>query len=327
MKKKLSSLSTALLLVLLSFTGCQKEIQEQPITNPETESLARGDNGGDKNECRMINLGYDGGGYNYHYNRQGLADKWDITDYGLFKQEYNSKGRLTKSRLYVEGSLINTIQFFYDKDKPVKEIWYEGNTSVVYDEVFYTYNRKGQMVRMESFMGDYYTISAYTPEGNVLSWEFFLGGLPYMSGYYKFIQHYKNPYLSVNGIEHGFPFFNSSVISNKWWPSSEKIVVYDENGDPVVLYDFDPLQTIWQRGHQGYPRSATYFDLISGTWFPPYTFEYENCGGRNDDNDSQIAQPSSTASGKINPMMLLKHHPSKSIKEQMREIRNQLKNK
>ena len=145
-------------------------------TTLETESLSGGGNGGDKNECRLINVRYDVGEHNYHYNRQGLADEWDISDFGIFKQEYNSKGRLTKSRLYIEGSLVYTIHFFYEKDKVVKEIWYEGNSSVIYDEVFYTFNHKGQNIRMESFLGDYYTVNTFDQAGNVLTWDFYIGG-------------------------------------------------------------------------------------------------------------------------------------------------------
>jgi antitoxin component YwqK of YwqJK toxin-antitoxin module len=328
MKKKLISLSTALLLALLSFTGCQKEIEEEQNIDPETESLSKGDNGGDKNECRLTNFTFTYGEYNYHYNNRGLCDEWDISDYGLFKQEYNSRGRLSTSRLYVEGSLINTIRFFYENDKVVREVWYNGNTSEIGDEIFYTYNRKGKMVKLESFLNDYYTIATFTPQGNTSSWKFFIGGSPFYEGYLKHTRPIKNPYLSVHGIEHGFPFVNPSYNSDEWFAAAEKIIIFDENGDPVVLHDYDASQTIWQRGQQNYPLSATYYDLISGTWHP-YTFEYENCGrsGGNDDFNAGIAQPSSSASRKLNPIMLLKRHSSKSIKEQAREIRMQLKNK
>ena len=327
MKKKLISLSTALLLALLTFTGCQKEIQEQQTsTDPENESLSRDGNGEDKNKCRLTNFTYPYGEYSYHYNRQGLADEWDITDYGLFKQEYNSKGRLTKSRLYVEGSLINTILFLYDNNRVVKEIWYNGNTSEIGDEIFYTYDRKGNMVRQESFMNDYYTIATFTSQGNTATWKFFYGGEPYYEGYLTYNRPFKNPYLAVHGIEHGFPFINPSYNANKWCPSSEKLIIFDENGNPVVLFDYDPSQTIWQRGNQNYPLSATYYNLVNETW-GSYVFEYENCGrrGGNDDYNTQAAHSSSsTASRKTNRMMLLKHHSSKTIKEQMREIRKQL---
>ena len=208
--------------------------------------------------------------------------------------------------------------------KVVREIWYNGNTTEIGDEIFYTYNRKGKIVRMESFMNDYYTIATFTPQGNTATWKFFVGGSPFYEGYLTHTRPYKNPYLAVHGIEHGFPFINPSYNSDAWWAASEKLIIYDENGDPFVLHDFDPSRTIWQRGQQNYPKSATYFDRESHGWFP-YTFEYENCGKGHDHDDSQItAPPAAVSTRKINPMMLMKYHPSKSIKDRVREIRKQL---
>lgn len=331
MRKNYLKIISSFLLTALLMIGCQKDFKEvnpaaDPASNPG-ENL-QVDNERSKNECRLTKMIWGGGNeYNYHYNNQGLADEWDISDYGLFKQEYNANGKLAKSRWYIGVDLQATIHFFYEGKKVIKEIWYDGNTSDIVDEVLYTYNAKGQMVRMESFMLDYYTVMSYTPEGNNSSWDFFVGGFPYYSGVLKYNRPYKNPYLAVAGIEHGFPYVNPQYNSNKWWAASEKLTIYDENANPIVLFDYDPSQTIWQGGFQNYPLSANYFDLISGDWVP-YSFEYENCGPGNVTGNSQTARPSSAkASRKINPMMLMKYNPSKSIKEQVREIRRQLKNK
>lgn len=325
MKKNLLKAFWGLLFSIIVFPGCQKVTKE---ANPETELQSAKVK--PKNECRLTNLTYfDGDGeYNYHYNAKGLCDEWDIANYGLFRQEYDASGRLKISKLYDGTDLSVTIHFFYEGKKVVKEIWYDGNTSNIIDEVFYTYNSKGQMVRGESFLLDYYTINTWTPEGNTLSWKFFIGGSPYWAAFLTYNRPCKNPYLAVPGIEYGFPFINPTYNLNKWWASSEKIVIYDEFGNTTVSFDYDPSRTIWQVGHQNYPLSTTYFDLISQGWFP-YTFEYENCEPGNSNRNSQIAQPSSlssSATGKVNPMNLLKFHPSKSIKEQAQELRNQMKN-
>jgi hypothetical protein len=324
MGKNYLKLISSFLLSALLMIGCQKDLKE---TNPEVSPEANLQTAKEqpKNECRLTKMTWSGvNEYNYHYNNEGLADEWDISDYGLFKQEYDANGKLAKSRWYIGNDLQVTIHFFYEGKKVIKEIWYNGNTTEIGDEVFYTYNAKGQMVRMESFLNDYYTIMSYTPQGNNSSWDFFVGGYPYYSGVLKYIQPYKNPYLAVPGIEHGFPYVNPQYNSNKWWATSEKQIIYDENGDPIVLFDYDPLQTIWQAGHQNYPLSSTYYDLISETWVP-YIFEYENCGSGNVNNNSRKAQPSSVKnSRKINPVMLIKYNPSKSIKEQARDLRRQL---
>lgn len=321
MKKNYLKLINSFLLAALFLIGCQKDLKE---TSPET--YLNGANEKLKNECRVTKMIWSGvNEYNFHYNNLGLADEWNISDYGLFRQEYDANGRLAKSRFSIGNDLINTIHFFYEGKKVIKEIWYNGNTSEIGDEVFYTYNSKGQMVKMESPVLDYYTVMNYTPEGNNSSWKFFIGGVLYFSGELRFIQQYKNPYLAVPGIEHGFPYVNPQYNANKWWATSEKVSVYDENGDPIVLFDYDPSQTIWQAGHQNYPLSATYYDLISETWIP-YIFEYDNCGPGNNNSNARIAQPpSTTSSRKINPMMLLKRNPSKSIKEQAIELRRQFR--
>ncbi len=319
MKKNYFKNISSFLLISLFFIGCQKDLKE----NPETDLQQA--NAKPKNECRMTNFTYPGGEYNYHYNNQGLCDEWNISDYGLFRQEYDINRRLAISKLYVGGDLIFTIHFFYEGKKVNKEIWYNGNTSEIYDEVLYTYNSKGEMVRMESFIGDYYTIMSYTAEGNNSSWDFFIGGSPYYSVVSIYTKPYKNPYLAVPGIEHGFPFINPHINSSKWSSASDKFTVYDENGDPIVVFDYDPAQTFWQLGQQNYPLSVTFYDLISEQWFP-LTFEYENCIPGNNNSNARITQaPSTTSSRKINPVMLLKRSPSKSIKEQAMELRRQFR--
>ena len=321
MKKNYVKMLSTLLIGIILIAGCQKDLKE---TIPEANLLSAKEK--PKNECRLTKMSWAGGStYNYHYNNLGLADEWDISDYGLFRQEYDVNGRLDKSRWSIGDELIVTIHFFYEGEKVMKEIWYNGNTSEIGDEIFYTYNGKGQMVRMESFVGDYYAVMSYTPEGNNSSWDFFIGGDIIYSGVLKYIQPYKNPYLAVRGITHGFPYINPQYNYNKWWATSEKLTIYDENGDPIVLFDYDPLQTIWQPGHQNYPLSATYYDLITEDWFP-YNFEYENCAPGNVNSNSRAAQPSiTTGARKINPTMLLKRHPSKSIKEQAIEWRNKIR--
>ncbi|MEO6251687.1 MAG: hypothetical protein ABIO79_00150 [Ferruginibacter sp.] len=318
MKKNYLKLISSFLMAALFITGCQKDLKE---TSPEADLQSA--KGKPKNECRLTNLTFPFGEYNYHYNSQGLCDEWDISDYGLFKQEYNANGRLIKSKLYDGTNLIYTIHFFYEGNKVVKEIWYDGNTTNVIDEVIYSYNVKGQMVRGESFMNDYYTIETWTPEGNTATWDFFIGGNPFYTGIVTYTQPIKNPYLAIPGIEYGFPFINPTYNQSKWSNAGEKIIIYDENGDPFVLSDYDPLQTTWQVGHQNYPLSTNFFDLVSQEWFST-TFEYENCEPGNVSGNSPVTKPSLTATGKINRMMLLKRNSSKSIKEQAKEIRRQL---
>ena len=192
----------------------------------------------------------------------------------------------------------------------------------MYDKVFYTYNEKGQEVRSESFKQDYYTTFNYTPQGNVSSWHFYAGGSPVYADYETYTKPYKNPYLAVPGIEYGFVALNAAY--SKWWASGEKLTAYDENGNPAVLFDYDAKQAVWQAGPQNYPLGINNFDLISGARVP-FTFKYEHCGCGNEDKNL-LKTPPGAGTTKINPSLLLKRNPSKSIKELVKELRQQMKN-
>ncbi len=77
MKKKLISFSTALLLALLSFTGCQKEILEKDeIPAADNNSGLQTRTGDNQSECQLKHLDY-GTGYtlDFKYNRQGLVSE------------------------------------------------------------------------------------------------------------------------------------------------------------------------------------------------------------------------------------------------------------
>jgi hypothetical protein len=305
------------LFITLFIVGCQKETNLMDQEN-SVQSHARGRA---KNECRLTNLSALGGAYDYRYNAEGLAEEWDITDYGLFRQEYDANGRLSISRLYTDNELIYTVHFIYENNRVVKEIWYVGDTPAIDDEVYYTYNNQGLIVRSESFIKDYYTINTFTPEGNTASFIHYLEGMPYFSATLTYEDRVKNPYLAVPGIYHAFPFANPTYVTNKWWATSERIVLYDENGGEEVLFDYDPAQSTWEMGHQNYPLSITYFDRISNS-SSLYTFEYENCApGNNSVSRSASSAGLKSAPGKLNPLGVLKRGSSKSIKQQINELR------
>ncbi len=105
-----------------------------------------------------------------------------------------------------------------------------------------------------------------------------------------------------------------------------KEAVYDENGDQLFLFEYDPAQTIWQAGHQNHLLSATYFDLLSGTSWP-YTYEYENCGPAVPQHIVDRAhRPSVPSIGYLNLSTLLTRSAGKPLKLQVAEWRRQLKN-
>ena len=290
MKKILSTRLSLLLFTILFLTNCRKETTEVIPLNEENaeESMQRGSD--HDRDCRLTMYNYydafnDYSQIDYFSYKKGMVDEW-LTSYGsLYKMEYDRNEKLKIARMYDGETLTYTIKFIYKNNKVVKEIWYDGNTNVVADEVINTYNQKGEMIRNESINFDYYVTNTYTNEGNLKSYFYFSGGLPNQKGEYTYRSEFKNPYGAMPGIEYSFPYTNSAFGTGKNWPSSEKITLYDEEGNPSVYYDQDPRQTVWQPGPKKYPLMATYIDRINGGTITN-TFEYENCSGHNDDSQT-----------------------------------------
>ena len=292
------------------------------------------DRGNHKDECRLVfgtNADPTGSAdFTFHYNGRGLANQWDIENYGTYALEYDIFGRLKKAVLTQGGEVTYTTNFFYNGGvKVAREVSFTGASTDTSDIAYYTYNARGNLVKVQSFINDYIATGKYNPEGNLLESDLFFSGVPVYSAIYTYNKHLKNPYLAVPGIDHLFPYYTPmDLFYGKLRWASLKQVAYDENGNPIVLFEYDPSKTVWERGPHDYAGSVTYFDLLSGGWFP-YPFQFENCGdGKgNDYSNSQIAiSTSASGKGKINPMMLLKRNPAKSMQEQVKEFRQQLKN-
>ena len=332
MRNNYLKLISSFLLVILFVMGCQKQINVKPANaGMQSESIENDDRDG--NECRLVFVGnndptgnYD---FKFHYNYKGLADQWDIENDGLFTQEYDEQRKLKKSTFILNGQVSYTIGFSYKGNKVVKETFYIGTGTDVWDEDFFSYNAQGKIIKVQSFMDDWVALTTYTPEGNISSSQYSFGSTPVYSAFFKYNRHFKNPYLAVPGIDNAFPFYApAELFSSKWLFAGITQEAYDENGNPYLTIEFDPSKTVWQAGPRNYPSSVTCFDLLSAGWFTtPY--EFENCGEGRDNNwsNSQITVPA-TASGarKMNPMMLLKRDPSKSMKQQVQEFRQQLNN-
>lgn len=322
MKKTYLNMLGSLLIIILLVAGCKKELKE---TNPETDLQTAEAKRNHKNECQLVSDASEFGTDTYKYNHRGLVDEWNISAYdGYYKMEYNARGRLIKSRFYSGGVLVNTIKFFYRDDRVVKEIWYNGDTEEKTDEVFYQYNRKGKMLKMQSFMVDYYTLYDYTSDGNVSGWNFYFGGSLLYTAQNTFFHHRKNPYLAIPGLDYGFAYLNGAIFQNKWYPTSEKLITYDEEGNPQVVYDQDPRRTIVQANRRNYVTASDHFDVITQEYFH-FRFGYENCGRDDGDKVQPVQKLSPIGNSKINPMKFLKKGSAKSIKEQVNELRKQMK--
>jgi hypothetical protein len=298
--------SLVLPVVLLFAVGCHKEFES---SNQEQSKAAIALKAISAGGCRITSYDYyDGIGdfhnIDYYTYKNGLVDDV-ITFYGLrYNMEYNKQRKLIASRVYDGETLLYIITFVYEKNKVVQEIWRDAATQEIYDNVFLTYDKKGNLIRNESFIFDLYTTYTYTANRSLESWQVSVGGLPVAKAEYTYDDNYKNPFASLTGIDYLFWYANSGfgVGTGHRWYSSEKVTLYDENGSPFIYYEQDPAQTVWRVGQQHYPLKADYVDKSTHAQFIN-TFEYDCNPGQ-----------SSKAEG-INQKMGTKHNsPVKRIK-------------
>ena len=324
-------LKTAAMFLFLIFliTGCQKETLvpndsnlSAPLFAPKTE-----------NSCQLVMADNSDPSYNqrfkFYYNADGFADKWDISDYGLFTQKYNSAGKILQSRYSVDNTLVFTVDFIYNKNgRLVKNIYYDGNSRNITDEVFYSYNTDGKLIEAQSFMNDYIAVTKYTPEGNVLSNELLFGGSPVYTALYSYRKEYKNPYKTVSGIELAFPYYTpASYFGSKSLFAGERQIMYDVSGNSYLVFDDDADKTVWQKNKQFYPVFVNYYDIISTATYIN-RFSYMNCTG-GIEISSSLDNPATASTHKFtsgnNILNVLKRDPSKSLKQQVDEARALLK--
>jgi YD repeat-containing protein len=327
MKKNYLKLFSLLSITILLIAGCQKEIKEEPAnTLQNEEELQSRERHGDDDEdgCRLISNTSEFGQETFSYNRRGLLGEWTIADYGTFKQEYDGNGRLIKSKLYSEGVLLNTIKFFYDHDRIVKEIWYTGDTREKYDEVFYYYNRKGQIEKNVSYLLDYTNKFEYTRDGNESKWTIYFGNIRAYSSEYTYLHHHKNPFSAIPGVGNAFPYSNGVYNLNKWYSTSEKDIAYDEEGNAEVIVDQDPYRTIVRANRNDYVTASDFFDRLTQDYVH-FRFRYDNCGHGHGNKSEPEQKLSPVANPKNNLLRLLKKESGKTMKEQVQEWKNQMK--
>lgn len=333
MKKNYLQISVLFLFSLLAIIGCQKETSEAPPKLTE-ESLAQKGNAKSekKSDCRLTVFDFYDGVADYHQidyfsYKNGLVDEW-LTFYGsLFKMQYDRRGKLKISEVYNSGALAYTIHFFYENGNAVKEIWYVGNTTDIDDEVYHTYNRKGQIITTESKNYGYYVENTWTQGGDLKSWFLYFGGLPNVKAEYVYRHHYKNPLMAKPGAEYSFPYVNAAFGTGKRWYSSEKMTFYDENGNPSVYYDQDPGQTTWQIGNNRYPELVSYFSPVSGSNHS-VGFGYENCEGDNNGHHRPnvlTRKNPAVSAAQSNSIRSILSGPRDKLKQKVYEFRQEMK--
>jgi hypothetical protein len=289
--------------------GCSKDIKDSSV-KAVVQNDTRSDNNG--NSLRLTHIQSEFGDLNFTYNQDGLVDRLDASYYnGYFKHQYNEDGRLIIARFYSLDDLLQfRIEFFYDKNEVVHEIWYNGDTWDKNDEVFYTFDNRGLMTRAESFMLGYHATYKYSAEANMLEFTFYLGDNPFVKGSYTYLSHLKNPYSAISGRTYDYYNANGFFDRNKWYSTSQYFLLYDEQGNAEVLSDQDPAKTIQVGGPSNYVTASNYYESLDQTWIH-FTFTYDKS------NNSGLAK----SSGKMTLAKIFERSSIKSIREKVKEFK------
>lgn len=327
MKKNYLKIVSALIIATLFMAGCQKDTKLINYANNQHGNAGPGEH---KDGCRLVSDNSEFGNLTYTYNQRGVVEQWNV-DYldGYLAMEYNAVGRLVKSKYYSGGVLANTIVFFYQGDRVVKETWYDGDTQTKVDEVFYTFNRGGMVTKGQSFLNNYTSIYKYTTDGGSVSdWDFYLGSiLNYSQQFIYLPPHHKQPDLARPGLDYDFISSNGRISQSRWYSTSEKDISYDANGmNPQVLLDQDPLKSIIQFNDHNYVTATDFYDNLTQSYVH-FLFTYENCDP--DDGDKTIfgSKSKGVINDKITLGKFLRIGSSKPIKDQLKEFRTQILSK
>jgi len=323
MKKNLLMNLTFIFFAALLLSGCKKSIEEttEVATEESTKSKQVKDKQLDpkKNECQLT-FGYDHGGFpNYfHYNSMGLVDEWRIVrpemQY-IITMTYDNKNRLSTAS-FPDHDFLVSIEFVWSGDRITREHWDVGGFFQF--DYINTYDRHGRIIKRETSNG-YTGIIEFTPEGNHLRDVLYFNGELLQSDDYTYNQPNKNPFTAIPGLPYAFLYTNP--YQSKWYATSNKFIE-NYTGNPVVVLDTDPAQTVMEFGFRHYLSSVTYYDRVSET-FMTRNFEYQNCGPQNNMPKKANGSSNFSTDEKVNrhgPMLIISHD---KMRKQIEKLRKQ----
>jgi hypothetical protein len=323
MKKHQLMNLTFIFFAALLLSGCKKSIEETTeIATEESKKskMAKAKQSDPKkNECQLT-FGYDHGGIpNYfHYNSMGLVDEWRVDlpqNQFIITIAYDNNNRISTANFLDNGTPIG-IEFVWAGDIITREHWDVGGFFQF--DVINTYDKHGNIIKKETSYG-LYSITEFTPQGNHLRDVVYFGDEVLASDDYTYNQPNKNPFMAIPGLPYAFLYVNP--YQSKWYATSDKFTVY-ENGNPVVLLDTDPAQTVMEFGFRHYLSSVTYYDRVSET-FMTRNFEYQNCGPQNNMRKKANGSSNFSTDKKVNrhgPMLIISHD---KMRKQIEKLRKQ----
>ena len=269
--KKVLSISAYMLIMAMLISSCQKSM----TGSSEIES-GIGAGGSLKSSCQLTYaVDWNGNVNRYYYNDKGLLSEWEIYFGGsampdVLTLHYDNDNRLIDAEWNFDGSPVGEIEFSWTGKDITDEHWNLGGFEF---DVANTFDTKSQLIEREASYGDRGEMK-FSPEGNNIENYVYVGDDPYSSDLLTFNSPVKNPFLAIPGLPYAFLYVN--VVFSKWHETSDVFTYYD-NGNPFVVMDTDPAQTVMQSGFQNYLSSVTFFDNVSSSLMTR-DFEYQHCG-------------------------------------------------
>lgn len=330
MKKNFFKGICSLILSALLFSGCQKVTQEELMTEDPAQPNHRINN--DNNNCRLQSMVTDYGlTESFSYNQKGLADTW-LIDYGggdFFEHQitYDNKNRIKGTHViapvFLPGDAINYT--FYNKGNVTTRALGYLESGPIWADYNYSYNNKGQMIRLDETVNDVHTRYYYDNKGYCRRSDLYLGTELYLTLLLDFEISNKNPYLAINGVNFGFPYEIFNVF-DKRWNSFGSWIMY-ENGNPIVVNEDDPAQTVIHTGQGNYTTYAKYFDIPSASFYE-MTFNYSNCNGGDNEESSKVMPATSVKQSRPMPVLAslkkILGTPSKNMKQELTDFKKQI---
>jgi hypothetical protein len=181
------------------------------------------------------------------------------------------------------------------------------------------------MISLDETVNDIHTRYYYDNKGYCRRSDYYIGTELSLTLFMNFEISNKNPYLAINGVNFGFPFEIFNVF-DKRWNSFGSWVIYD-NGNPIVVNEDDPAQTVIHTGQGNYATYAKYFDIPSETFYE-MTFNYSNCNAGNNEESSKVMPAASVKKNRPMPVLaslkkILGTH-SKNMKQELKDVKKQI---
>jgi hypothetical protein len=333
MKKNFLKTICSLMLSALLISGCQKQILEKdeaPGVDEQGLQASRGENDGDNNSCQLKHLDY-GTGYtlDFKYNNKGLASEVLLSySDGYFERHeigYDRRGMLVKTKITSLDLPVILYDFSNSGGFITRANGYFEGTNEPWRDIRYTYNRQGQMTKLDDIVQDIHLKYFYNRQGYNTHGDIYFGNELYLSYDYGFNRPNRNPFLAVPGVPFGF-WDLTLPLWDKRWEDYDRITIY-ENGSPIVTLETDASQTRMTTEPHNYLTSATKFDIISESFYTE-SMTYQNCRGRNDDLSAPPSN-SKTAIGMsaITRVKKIINGHSKNMKQELQALKSEILNK